>query len=218
MTDYIELMKLHPELFVNSGEANTVTVLTDPDEILRVEKAVGQKTGVMYRDKYIMLLKDAVKFPDNSSGTYIRILPANGKNGTVILPVLNGKILLINHYRHALRRFSWELPRGFAEDDLDAVDNAKKELYEECGLKALECEILGRVSPDSGLLGSEPWIIKALVDEKSAEKMNSHDRAEAIKEFKLVSVEEISEMISQGLITDAFTLSAVFLAIAKNKL
>lgn len=218
MTDYFEFMALHPELFVNSDDVNTITVLTDPDDIRRIEQATDQKTGIMYRDKYILLLKDAVTFPDNSPGTYIRILPANGKNGTVIIPVVNGKILLINHYRHALRRFSWELPRGFAEDDLDAIENAKKELYEECGLEASECEILGKISPDSGLLGGEPWIIKALISGNDVDLIKSHDDAETIKEFKLISLEEISNMVSQGLITDSFTISAIYLATAKNSL
>ena len=74
MTDYFELMRLHPELFVNSNEDNAITILKDPSDIKEVEKSTNQKTGIIYKDKYIMLLKDAVAFPDNSKGTYIRSL------------------------------------------------------------------------------------------------------------------------------------------------
>ena len=216
MTDYFEFIALHPELYVNSDDENTITILTAPDDIRHVEKVTGQKTGIMYRDKYIILLKDAVVFPDNSLGTYIRIIPANKKNGTVIFPVINGKIMLINCYRHALRRFCWELPRGFAEDDLDAIENAKKELYEECGLKALDCEVLGKISPDSSLLSEDVWVIKALISENDVDCIKSYDGSEAIKEYKIASLEEISSMISRGLITDSFTISAIYLAITKN--
>ncbi len=218
MTDYFELMRLHPELFVNSDEDNTITILKDPSDIKEVEKSTNQKTGIIYKDKYIMLLKDAVAFPDNSKGTYIRIMPANGKNGTVILPIINNKILLLKHFRHSLRRFTWELPRGFGENHLSAIENAKKEIYEECGLEPKDCEILGKVNPDSGLLGSEAWIIKALIDESENDSPFINDHEEAINEFKLFSIDEIKSMISQGIITDSFTISAIFLAMIKNSI
>lgn len=218
MTDYFELMRSHPELFANSDAADTVKVLTDQKDIERVEKATDQKVGIVYKDNYVLLLRDAVTFPDRSLGTYIRVLPANGKSGTVILPIVGSKILLIKHYRHALRRFSWELPRGFAESRLTAIENAQKELCEECGVKPSRCEILGRITPDSGLLGHEPWIVKALIEEPEILHLNTRDKTEAIKEFKLASVEEISDMIAQGLITDSFTISAVYLAIAKKSM
>ena len=218
MTEYFEFMASHPELFINQDDKSSITILKDPEDIKRVEKTTNQKVGIMYKDNYIILLKDAVVLPDHSDGMYIRIIPANGKSGSVILPIVNDKILLINHYRHALRRFSWELPRGFAESHLSVIENAKKELYEECGLKAKKCEILGRITTDSGLLGSEPWIVKALIEEKEAAVISSNDSTEAIKDFKLVSIGELSNMISQGLITDSFTISAVFLAKAKNLL
>ena len=66
-----------------------------------------------------------------SRGTYIRILPRRPESAVAVLPVLNGKILLLRHFRHSLRKWMWEIPRGFGEYGITAAENAEKELREE---------------------------------------------------------------------------------------
>ena len=109
---YEKLMTDKPELFYNSGEKETIHIITDPEFIAKVEKQTGREAGIVFEDDYIRLLRDAVIFPDGSAGTYIRIVPRAEESAVAVLTVIGGKILLLRHYRHSLRKAVWESPRG----------------------------------------------------------------------------------------------------------
>ena len=125
---YRELMLSESELFRNSGEQGEIRILTDQKEILQVERQLQREIGIVYEDEYIRLVRDAVVFPDMSKGTYIRILSCRPESAAAVLPVSGGKILLLRHFRHSLRKWVWEIPRGFGEPSLTAEENAEKEL------------------------------------------------------------------------------------------
>ena len=56
--NYRKLMETEPELFRNSREPGEVYILTDPDEIRAVEEKLRRKTGIVYEDEYIRLVRD----------------------------------------------------------------------------------------------------------------------------------------------------------------
>ncbi|MGP3928192.1 hypothetical protein [Streptomyces sp. 8N616] len=68
---------------------------------------------MVYEDAYVMLLRDPVRFPDGRTGTYIRSVSAMQEPGCVVLPLLGGEVVLLEHFRHATRSWHWEVPRGF---------------------------------------------------------------------------------------------------------
>ena len=84
-------------------------------ELRAVGSPAGWATvGVMFEDRYFLLLRDAVRFPDGSLGTYIRIGSRNPDSaGVAILPLLEEKVVLVRHYRHATQSWHLEIPRGF---------------------------------------------------------------------------------------------------------
>ncbi len=205
-------MDSSPELFVNSDMPDAIQIITDRAEIEKVEALTGKNVGIVYEDAYIMLLKDAVLFPNGLRDTYIRIISQNAGDGVIIVPIKKHKILLINHYRHALRCFSWELPRGFAEKNTSVIENVQRELLEECGVVADKCKILGRIAPDSGMLGSKPWVVLSYFSSDSYVL----DKKESINECIEVTLDEAIKMIAASQIVDSFTISALFLAIAKK--
>ena len=71
----------HPELFVNQPDS-AFEIVFDPD----MQRALG--AGVVYRDDYVVLLRDAVRFRDGSTGPYIRMIPAAGQGGAGVLRLL----------------------------------------------------------------------------------------------------------------------------------
>ncbi|MCF4136894.1 CHAT domain-containing protein [Streptomyces sp. Tue 6430] len=87
LADYEALRERRPELFLNPPGA-AFTILLDPaeqerasDEASRAAVAAGLPEsagdiGVVYRDAYFCLVRDAVRFVDDRLGTYIRIVPA----------------------------------------------------------------------------------------------------------------------------------------------
>lgn len=99
--EYEALRAARPELFRNLPDG--IEILTDP-------AAVAAAGGVLYRDRYLTLLRDPVRFPDGREGTYIRSIGTTAEPGCVVLPLLDGEVVLIEHFRHATRSWHWELP------------------------------------------------------------------------------------------------------------
>ncbi|MFE2559016.1 NUDIX hydrolase [Streptomyces sp. NPDC059352] len=184
-----------PELFRN--EPGGIEILTDPASV----EAAG---GVVYQDPYMLLVRDAVRFPDGRTGTYIRSVSAAGAPGSAILPLLGDRIVLIEHYRHATRSWHWEIPRGFGTAGLTGEANAAKELEEEIGARVRELFPLGSLHPDSGLTGDRVLLFAARID-----SVGSLEIAEGIRGVLTLPFAEAESMIADGRITDGFTIAAM---------
>ena len=54
-----------------------------------------------------------------------------------MVPMLNqSEVVLIKQYRHAIRKFIWEIPAGTIDPEESAIHCAKRELIEEIGYSA----------------------------------------------------------------------------------
>ena len=158
-SDYFDLSKQRPELFANSNLKNSISIILNKDRILEAEKQLNTEIGVIYHDKYIILLKDLVVFPNGKIDTYIRILPAIGNGGVVILPFYKDRVVLIRHFRHSNRKLCFEIPRGFSESTLSEKQNAEKEVLEETGYKIERLKYLGNITPDTGAICNTSFCI-----------------------------------------------------------
>ncbi|MGI5444712.1 NUDIX hydrolase [Streptomyces sp. CA-243310] len=196
--EYEALRAARPELFRNLPDG--IEILTDP-------AAVAAAGGVLYRDRYLTLLRDPVRFPDGREGTYIRSIGTTAEPGCVVLPLLDGEVVLIEHFRHATRSWHWELPRGFGTGGLDDPANAAKELREEIGAALRELIPLGVLHPDTGLLGDRVLLYAARID-----GMGEPARGEGIRSALTVPFAEAEAMVADGRITDAFTMAALLRA------
>ncbi|MGW1540540.1 NUDIX hydrolase [Streptomyces sp. NPDC002309] len=207
MTPYDMLRTSRPELFANSPEG--IEILFSPDEIEAARRSVGagvdEPVGVVYADRFVTIVRDAVRFPGGELGLYLRLVPTSATPGAVILPITgSGQVVLVEHYRHATRAWHWEAPRGMGSPDTSAAASAARELHEEIGAHAKELISLGELHPDSGILGSQVELYAARID-----GTGDLDTAEGIRRTATVPRTAVEEMIANGAITDAFTI-AVF--------
>src|SRR5437879_5616224 len=95
LEDYFAFAKIHPALFMNPPGAG-FTILLDEAEIHEAESQMTQwlkaeglpkewaSVGISYQDQYVMILRDAVRFPNGELGTYIRMV-GNGSPGVIVL-------------------------------------------------------------------------------------------------------------------------------------
>ncbi|MFF0445649.1 NUDIX hydrolase [Streptomyces sp. NPDC004609] len=205
MTAYDRLRTERPELFGNDPEG--IDILLDPAEVEEARRAVGtdEPVGVVYADRYVTLLRDAVRFPGGALGLYVRLVHTESSPGVVVLPLVGGdRIVLVEHYRHATRAWHWELPRGMAaREDTSGEDNAVRELREELGVVARELIPLGPVHPDTGLLGGCVEMYAARVD-----GVGVLDAAEGIRRAVARPWWEVERMIASGEVSDGFTIAA----------
>jgi ADP-ribose pyrophosphatase len=211
---YFALVRERPDLFANPPGAE-ISILLDKDEIRAAEAMMGEyyasrqqptewaEVGVLYRDRYLLLLRDAVRFANGTPGTYIRIIDESGTAGVIILPVYEGKVLLTRHFRHATRRWHLEIPRGFGEQGLSSEENARRELEEETGAIIARLVSLGRAYPNTGITSE--------CDDFYYAEITSYglpDRQEGISELITVTVPEVEALIRDNVIDDEFTIVA----------
>jgi ADP-ribose pyrophosphatase len=157
-----------------------------------------------YADPYITVVVDRVSFPGGRLGRYVRVmLEPKRTEGVAILPLMGDQVLLVRQFRHAVRDWRLEIPRGFGERAQDPEANARRELLEETGFEAASVERLGTLEPDTGLLGMRVHLFRAMIDPAAVQ-----GQVEAGLEVRPVSRAEFRRMIACGDITDSFSIAA----------
>lgn len=159
------------------------------------------RVGIVARDKYWVWIRDAVIFPSGGTGTFDRIIKTGSldrdvNNSVAVLPVdKEGRIYVNMAYRHAIRSWVIEIPRGKIEKHESAVVAAKRELREETGIEVSKLEFLGEMTPDSGTVSSRVPIYLGHVESKSNIKQ---DYSEAISMTISMTVSEVKEAFARG--------------------
>ena len=202
---YFSFYKENPDLVTPSSEY-PIANIQDQEvvaDIIRNEELYGQKYGIMYESKYNRMVVDPIINENNGIFPYERVVPRKKQSGVVIFPMCRGNVVLINQYRHAPRETQLCFPRGFGEEGLKVMDNAKKELGEELGAVAIKQPIeLGTVFADSGLTSGKAQVYLVEID------VYKNTREEGIREVVEMPLEEFEQEIYRGNINDGFTLAA----------
>ena len=215
---YLELQRTRPWLFRN--HAGGVRVATDPAEMDRISGELAEhyeaqgwpgawaEVGVGYRDPYVMMLREAVVFPDGSPGIHHRLSTYSDEpSGIAVLPLLEGKIVMVRHYRHPVRAWCWEIPRG-ARDPGESVETAgRRELAEEIEAEVGSFVSLGRMCGSTGVVS---MIVELAVAELRS--VGSPRRSEGIEQISTFSPAEVEALIEADEVLDAFSVGCFFRA------
>jgi ADP-ribose pyrophosphatase len=212
LSEYLRLIKRWPDLFEASG--NDVSVLRDPALIEAVQKAAAQRlkqhgepdtsaqVGVVFDDPWFFVLRDAVEFPDGSRRLHSRVINKAG-HGSAVLPVLDGRIVLIRQFRHAVRRSLLEIPRGGMEPGQSPEDVARAELQEEIGGIVEKVTPIGFVYGLTHLYNSGSHLFLAELS-----SIGSPQLEEGITAIEPVTCDEFEELMLRGDILDSITVAA----------
>jgi len=215
--DYSALLSQRPADF--DGPPDGVRIAVEPEEIASIEVEVGQRyaekgwprewaqVGLCYRDPYLRLLRDAVVFPGGYRAIHHRVLSNSHPSGAAVLPVHGERIVLIRHFRHPSRKWHWEIPRGGIEPGQTAEQAARAELREEIDAVAEALIPLGEVHGSTALISGAVALYLARISRPGRSPIH-----EGIAGCLEVTIGELERMISDGEITDSFTLAAVFKA------
>lgn len=213
---YFDLIKSYPYIFVN--EESPFKIITDLTEIESWQKQIRQELlekrlplswsniGIVLDDPFVLMVRDLVEFPGGKRGGYIRLINRSdlkGGQGVVVLPFLQGKILLLHQFRHATRSWHLEFPRGFGTQGMSPDENARKEVLEETGGHIGELLDLGVYHCNTGLENVTVRLYFAKL-----ESIGSPNEKEGIVKFKWASLIEFEKLIETEKITDGFTIAA----------
>lgn len=213
---YKSLITDHPELFNN--EDAKFEIIFD-DAVISAWQAEKRKElqekgqpmqwadiGVILDDPYNIIIRDLVRFPYGAVRGYGRSIATaslRGGLGAVILPMYEGKVMLLHQYRHPTRQWHYEVPRGYGEPNTPAADNARKEIEEETGGQVAELVDLGTFHNNTGYEAAAVSLFFAKLSSIGAPNEN-----EGIESFTWLTVPELEAWIADGKITDGFTIAA----------
>ncbi len=214
LADYLAFAKAHPRLFVNPPQGGGITILLDEEEIRAVEQQEAQRlkaqglpaewaqVGIAYQDQYVLLLRDAVRFPDGSFGTCIRSVNEDETApGVVVLPLYQGQVLLIRHFRHEKRGWQLEIPQGFGMPGLSSEESIRIELKEEIDATVSRLIPLGQVHLDTRSDANRIELFFADIDSYGEVELQ-----EGITELLPTPVTEVERMIREDEIDNVFLL------------
>lgn len=136
----------------------------------------------------------------------------------VVLPVFSdGRILLIQQYRHATRQYLWELVAGRMDPGETPRVAAARELIEETGFRAKRMRVFLDVFPTPGFLEERMFIL--LAEGLTAGEAEPEEDEKIIS--RIYSRKQLEGMIRSGKLRDAKSIAGilyyfVYLAPAKR--
>jgi len=210
LAGYRSLLRTKPEWFRNNPRGG-ITILTSDEEMeqacreaesFRMARGLSVtdlRVGLLARDPYMTIVRDAVRFPDGSMGLYNRVIETSP---VAVLPLLAGRPVLVKIFRHGLREWSWEFPRGACDEGESAEAGARRELEEEIGGKTLEMISLGEFTPGGSSLSIRARLFAATID-----RIGRRDVREGIEDVRAVDVATVEYKILSGEIIDGFSIA-----------
>lgn len=151
--------------------------------------------------------RDRVRLPDGKTAVreYIRHPGAV----VVVASLPDGRLVFERQFRYPLRRSFIELPAGKIDAGEALLACAQRELREETGYAAAEWTHLGVMHP---CIGYSDERIEVFLADGLTEVGDALDDGEFLEVFTL-SVDEARQAVLDGRITDAKTVTALFLAL-----
>ncbi|RAV31657.1 NUDIX domain-containing protein [Corynebacterium heidelbergense] len=145
-------------------------------------------------------------------------------SAVAVVPVHEGRVLLIRQYRHSVGRYQWEIPAGL----LDKVDEqplaaARRELAEEAGVAAETWHLLADIVTSPGFSQEMCRIylaegIRELDAAGEDSQVDAPADEEADLERRWVPVEEAVRWVQEGIVENAIaTAGLLHLAIGTKR-
>ena len=133
--------------------------------------------------------------------------------GSVVIVPTNdaGEIGLVRQYRHAIGRYTWEIPAGSLKRGEDPRAAARRECQEEIGLVAERLDPLGSFFPTPGYCDEEMHFFRAAGLRPPRDDEEAHQDEDEDIEVRWVTTTELQALIRRGDVVDLKTLGGVSL-------
>ena len=167
-------------------------------------RTLSSKT--VYRNNWMRVREDTFARPDGSVDTYGVVDKENF--AIVIAEAADGRFHLVEQFRYAIGKRSWEFPMGTwpAGHSGTVEELAKQELLEETGVRAANWRRIGHHVQQAGGFCSQGFDLFHATE--LTEGQHEREDSEADMVQALVSEAEFRAMIRDGVITDAVTIAA----------
>jgi ADP-ribose pyrophosphatase len=167
------------------------------------KKAKVLSSTIIYKGPVFGIRRDEVIEPSGVR-TIREVITHPGS--VVVLPVLpDGRILLIQQYRHAARQYLWELVAGRMDPGETPKVAAARELIEETGYRAKRFRVFLDVFPTPGFLEERMFIL--LAEGLTAGEAEPEEDEKIIS--RVYNHKQLEEMIRSGKLRDAKSIAGI---------
>lgn len=165
-------------------------------------KTLGAKT--IYENPWIQLTEFDVVNPGGGTGIYGKVHFKNRAVGVMVLDAQQNTYL-VGQFRYTINAYSWEIPEGGGSIDSDPLENAKRELLEETGLKAKQWEPLLEMHLSNSV--TDELAILYLATDLSQHASEPEETEQL--QIKKLPFEEACQMVMDGKIKDSMSVAAI---------
>jgi 8-oxo-dGTP pyrophosphatase MutT (NUDIX family) len=166
---------------------------------------INNRTTI-HQGKVFELIRENVTL-ENGTTTDLEFIEHPG--ATAIIPFLDDKrIVLLKQYRHALKKYIWEIPAGTLDPQEEIISCAKRELIEETGYSAGQWHKLGEITPVPGYSNERIHIFLATELQPADQNLDEDE----VIQVQALDFLKAFEMIGDGEIQDAKSIAGLFLA------
>jgi ADP-ribose pyrophosphatase len=161
----------------------------------------------VYEGKVFSVDRERVKLPH---GPTVTLDVVRHSQSAIIVPVPEpGHVILIRQYRHAVKRWLWEVPAGSVDPGESPEAAAKRECHEEIGQVPETVVRLGALYPTPGYCDEEMifFRVSGLADPTEAAAVDEDEDIEA----RTFTLREARDMVRRGDIIDMKTVVALSL-------
>lgn len=173
------------------------------------------RSKIVYKNQWLQLREDIVIRPDGRKGKYsvVERPPVN----FIIALDQEESIFFIKEYRYPIKKTILQLPAGTTDNKDNFISSAKKELFEETGIKAKNWNKLGKFYIGPGHENIYANVFLATKLDLSQINRLAKTRDELILKVVKLSITKIKHLINSGKIECGITLAALNLYFLKNK-
>lgn len=160
------------------------------------------KSKRIYEGRIVKLRVEEVTLPTNERKMREIV---NHPGAAAIIPLIDGKVLLVSQYRKAIEHHTLEIPAGLLKPEEPPEDCAARELVEETGYRAGKLTKIISYYSSPGFTDEVIHIFKASELEKVSEPEFSTE---------IISLEDVMAQIKSGKIRDGKTIIGIQIALS----
>lgn len=161
------------------------------------------KSEVVVSNPWTKIVKEDIKLPNGNKGEYL-IVEREMALMMIVLHLIDGQYFtyIVEQYRYPISQTIWQFPMGTNEEGVDIVAHAKQELKEETGLIVDSLTKVGEYFVDPGLSRQKCAVfITEVVLSQGEQELEETEQGMGVKR---VSLNELSQMVKDGLLADSW--------------
>ncbi|MDP2643431.1 MAG: NUDIX hydrolase [Desulfobacterales bacterium] len=161
---------------------------------------------IVYKGKVFDLIRENITL-ENGTTTEVEFIEHPGAAAMVAF-LDDRRIIMLKQYRHALKKYIWEIPAGTLDPGEEIISCARRELIEETGYAAANWCALGQITPLPGYSNERIHIFLAMQLQPAVRHLDPDE----VIHVQEVDFSKALEMIRDGEIQDAKSIAGLCLA------